>query len=74
MWNGSEVKPAGTARITICNPPKSKIYSVKFIVVSDTLTPLIRARAAQQMKLITVSDDNFTIVTPLAKASQLEIK
>lgn len=74
MWNGSEVKPAGMARIMICNPQKSKIYSVKFIVVSDTLTPLIRARAAQQMKLITVNDDNFTIVTPLAKASQLEIK
>ena len=74
MWNGSEVKPAGTARITIRNPKNHKIYSVEFIVVSDALTPLIGARAAQQMKLRTVNDDNFTIVTPSAKASQLEIK
>ena len=60
MWNGSEVKPTGTTRIVLRNPKTRNKYSVEFVVVDIDLAPLIGARVAQQMALITVHDDNFT--------------
>ena len=62
MWNKTEVTPLGTARIVVTNPENHKKYSVEFVVVSENLTPLIGARAAQHMKLITVHWGNFKSV------------
>jgi hypothetical protein len=62
MWNGSELKPLGTTRLIVRNPKTEKKYSIEFIVVPDTLTPLIGARTAQQMGLITVHEDKFVSV------------
>ncbi|KAK3731843.1 hypothetical protein QZH41_020209 [Actinostola sp. cb2023] len=59
MWNGAEMNPIGTTRLIIHNPKDRKKYSLEFIVVKESLTPLIGARAAQHMQLITVNADKF---------------
>ena len=64
MWNGSELKPIGITRLIVKNPKIGKKFSVEFVVVPDDYTPIIGARTAQQMKLITVYDNNFTTVSP----------
>ena len=63
MWNKTEVKPKGTVRIIMKNPKTRKRFSLEFILVRECLTPLIGAKAAQQMKLITIHSDNFVSVT-----------
>ena len=62
MWNKTEVTPLGTTRIIVTNPQNRKKYSVEFVVVTEKLTPLIGARAAQHMKLLTVHWNNFKSV------------
>ena len=62
MWNKTEVMPLGTTRIIVRNPQNRKKYSVEFVVVTEKLTPLIGARAAQHMKLLTVHWNNFKSV------------
>ena len=74
MWNGSQAKPIGTARIIMRNPKTQKKYSVEFVVIESDLTPLIRARAAQEMELITVNDENFIITSPLPRRNELQVK
>ena len=64
MWNGSEVIPLGTTRVIVRNPRNHKRYSIEFVVVRENLVPIIGARAAQHMKLITIHDDNFIPATP----------
>lgn len=59
MWNKTEVKPLGTARIVIKNPKNGKKFSVEFVVVRENLTPLLGAKAAQQMRLITINKENY---------------
>ena len=74
MWNGSQVKPIGTTRLIMRNPRTRKKYSVEFVVVESNLTPLIGARAAQQMGLITVHDENFIAASPPPKENELQVK
>ena len=54
MWNKSEVTPPGSVKLILCNPRNRKKYSVEFIVVNTGLLPLIGAKAALHMKLLTV--------------------
>ena len=68
MWNGTHLKPLGTTCLKVKNPKTQKKYSVEFVVVPDNLTPLIGARTAQQMELITVHQDNFLTVPPTTEA------
>lgn len=51
-------------RLIVKNPKIGKKSSVEFVLVPDDYTPIIRARTAQQMKVITVHDNNFTTVSP----------
>ena len=62
MWNNSELNPDGTSRLVIKNKHSGKKYSVEFMIVSANLTPLIGAKTAQQMKLITVNDDCINLL------------
>ena len=62
MWNKTEVTPLGTARIIVTNPQNHKKYSVEFVVVKEKLAPLIGARAAQHMELLTIHWNNFKSV------------
>ena len=64
MWNKSEVTPLGLGRLVLRNPRNGKKYSVEFIVVNAGLLPLIGAKAAQHMQLLTVHKENFVSVTP----------
>ena len=50
VWNGTEMKPLGTTRLKVTK------YSIEFVAVPDDLTPLLGARTAQQMELITVHE------------------
>ena len=48
-------------------------YSVEFIVVNGDLLPLLGARVAQQMKLISVNEEKFTKVASPAKTRQSDV-
>ena len=59
MWKKPEVKPKGTVRVVMTNPKTRKRFSLEFVVVRECLTPaLIGAKAAQQMKLLTIHNEN----------------
>ena len=47
---------------------------MEFIVVESDLTPQIGAKAAQEMELITVSDENVIMTFPLARANEPQVK
>ena len=64
MWNDTTLKPLGSCRLILHNPKNKKKFSVEFLVVGRQLTPIIGAKAAQQMGLITVNTQNFTIAKP----------
>ena len=70
MWNKTEVKPRGTARIIIKNPKNRKKFSVEFVIVRENLTPLLGAKAAQQMRLITINNENFVQATRQSTAGE----
>ena len=74
MWNRDKLKPEGTCRLIVKNRKTKKKYSVEFIVVKESLTPLIGASAAQQMKLITVNTDHFKQVNILTESQMGEDK
>ena len=57
-------KTTGFLSINSHNPKNKKKFSVEFLVVDKQLTPLIGAKAAQQMGLITVNTQNFKIAEP----------
>ena len=59
MWNGTRLKPKGTARIIMKNPTNRKCYSAEFVIVEENLTPLLGSKAIQAMNLITVNEENF---------------
>ena len=69
-----EMKPIRITRLKVKNPKPGKKYSVEFVVVPDDLTPLIGARTAQQMELITVHDDKFISVKPPQRESSKELR
>ena len=73
MWNDTTLQPLGSCRIILQNPKDKKKFSVEFLVVDKQLTPLIGAKAAQQMGLITVNLQNFKITEPPA-GSKAEVK
>ena len=64
MWNNTTLKPLGSCRLILHNPKNKKKLSIEFLVVHRQLTPLIGAKAAQQMGLITVNTQNFKIAKP----------
>ena len=72
--NGTEVKPLGTTRLMVKNPQTGNKYSIEFFVVPDSFTPLIGARTAQQMELITVHSDNFISVLPPEKSTYEKVR
>ena len=54
-------KPPGFLPNNIANPKNKKKFSVEFLAVDEQLTPLIGAKAAQQMGVTTVNTQNFKI-------------
>ena len=61
LWNDTTLKPLGSCR---SNPKNKNKFSVEFPSVDRQLTPLIGAKVAQQMGLVTVNTQNFKIAKP----------
>ena len=61
MWKNTTLKPLGFCRLILHNPKNKKKFSVELLVVDSHLTPLIGAKAAQEMSLITVNTQNVKI-------------
>ena len=65
MWNNTDVSPLGTCRTTVRNPANNKKYSVEFVVVRNDLSPLISYQAAEQMKLLSINENNVERVASI---------
>ena len=59
MWNGTKVKPVGTCALKVVNPRNNE---VRFLVVNESLTPLLGLNATEKMKLLTIHKENFVNV------------
>ena len=47
------------------NPANNKKYSVEFVVVRNDLSPLISYQAAEQMKLLSINENNVERVASI---------
>ncbi|XP_033747087.1 uncharacterized protein K02A2.6-like [Pecten maximus] len=70
MFNQSEMTPVGVRRVQVRNPKNRKKYSVEFVVVDQTVKPILGARVIQAMNLITVNKHNLY---PKAEAPKEEV-
>lgn len=62
-------------RLRVTNPRNNRKYSIEFGVVNnDHLTPLLRSKASQHMKLITVNTDQFVCINVTSGLPQSETK
>ena len=61
-YNKQQILALGTARVSMRNPRTRKKYNAEFVVVDGNYTPLISARAAQQMSLLVVQHHNIQLV------------
>ena len=59
MWNNTTAIPMGTSRLSLRKNRKK--YSVEFMVVKEDRTPLIGLKAAEQMGLVKVNNDNLCV-------------
>ena len=62
MWNGTKVKPVGTCTLSVVNPRNNMKYKVRFLVVKESLTPLLGLNATKKMGLLTMHKENFVNV------------
>lgn len=62
MWNGTKVKPIVTCALPVVNPRNSTKYKVRFLVVKESLTPLLGLNATEKMGSLTVHKENFVSV------------
>ena len=62
-YNRQQISALGKARVSLRNPKTRKKYSAEFVVVDGNYTPLIGARAAQQMGLLVVQHHNIQLVS-----------
>ncbi|GFR97874.1 hypothetical protein ElyMa_002756100 [Elysia marginata] len=60
------VDTKGISRQVIKNPKTGKNYSVEFVVVDNECQPVIGLKAARQMKLLVIKENNFEQVASLA--------
>ena len=62
MWNGTKVKPVGTCALKVVNPRNKEKFKVRFLVVNESLVPLLGLNATEKMKLLTIHKENFVNV------------
>ena len=62
-YNKERIPAFGTARISMRNPKTRKKYNAEFVVVDGSYTPLLGARAAQQMGFIVVQHHNIHLLS-----------
>ena len=82
-YSNTRMSSLGTARVSFRNMKNRKKYRAEFVIVEGNYTPIIGARAAQQMNLIVVQKHNILQVSssddsqpqndgPLTKENVLE--
>ena len=59
MYSDHVVSVLGTCKLRVKNPKNGKRYLVPFYVVQGNRLPLLGSKAAQQMNLITVNNENI---------------
>ena len=62
-----------TTQLNIVNPKNSKRHLVKFVVVNGEYTPLLGAKTAQEMELLTVQHDNILNITEKTETKECRI-
>ena len=62
-YNKERIPALGTTRISMRNPKTRKKYNAEFVVVDGSYTPLLGARAAQQMGFIVVQHHNIQLLS-----------
>ena len=62
MWNDTKVKPVGTCALPVINPRNNTKYKVRYLVVKESLTPLLGLNATEKMSLLAVHKENFVSV------------
>ncbi|GFR81757.1 transposon Ty3-I Gag-Pol polyprotein [Elysia marginata] len=63
------VDTKGISRQVIKNPKTGKNYSVEFVVVDNECQPVIGLKAARQMKLLAIKENNFEQVASLTNSA-----
>ena len=59
MWNGTNVKkPVDTCALKVVNPRNNEKFKVRFLVVNESLTPLLGLNATEKKKLLTIHKKN----------------
>ena len=59
MWNGSLHRPVGKVNCSISNPATGEVHDAEFVVVDDSMSPLLGVKSIQSMNLITVNTANI---------------
>ena len=59
MWNGATMLSVGDCRIKLTSSITGKKFRAPFVVVRESLTPLLSRKTAEQMGLLTINFDNF---------------
>ena len=62
MYSKTSMPVVGTSKVRFVNPKNNKSYRAEFVIVDGEFTPLLGARASQQLKLITVMKENISVV------------
>ena len=58
-YSKTNLKVLGVAKISLRNPKNKKKYGAEFAIIDEDYTPLLGSSAAQQMRLITVQQENI---------------
>lgn len=69
MYNQMHEDAIGTTRMVVSNPKNDKKYSMEFVVVKDHLGPIIGLKAAEQMGLISVNEENVDRIASIGASS-----
>ena len=68
----SKIKAIGVSKVSFRNAKNNKKYRAEFVIVDGDYTPIIGARAAQQMRLIVVNNENILQVNPTVAPNSKE--
>ena len=72
MWYGTKVKPVGTCALKVVNPRNNEKFKVRFLVVNESLTPLLGLNATEKMKLLTIHKENFVNVVENVNSDRID--
>ena len=56
------MKPVGTCALKVVNPRNNEKFKVRFLIVNESLVPLLGLNVTEKMKLLTVHKENFVNV------------